>query len=158
MNLARFLLTAAALITGDAAAAQTRTPETVLMSPNARGRAVQEQYGFADAVIAGDTIYLSGIVAGKAPGETSLEPAFDRVFRQIGTILDRAGSGFGDIVEMTSYHTDIVEQIDAMSSVQKKLLGSPPPAWTAVQVVRLLPDGGLAEIKIVARRTRAAAE
>jgi hypothetical protein len=56
---------------------------------------------------------------------------------------------------MTSYHTDVVGQIDAMSAAQKRLLGSPPPAWTAVQVVRLLPDGGIAEIKVVARRSRA---
>jgi enamine deaminase RidA (YjgF/YER057c/UK114 family) len=134
-------------------AAQTRTGETVLMSENARERAGQEQLGYADAVIAGDTIYLSGIVAGQRPGETSLEPAFDRVFRQICAILKRAGAGCGDIVEMTSYHVDVVGQIEAMSAAQKRLLGSPPPAWTAVQVVRLLPEGGIAEIKVVARRS-----
>jgi hypothetical protein len=33
------------------------------------------------------------------------------------------------------------------------MLGSPPPAWTAIDVDRLLPDNGIAEIKIVARRT-----
>jgi len=139
------------------AAAQTRTPQTVLMSPNERARAGQEQLGYADAVVAGDMIYLSGIVVGKAPDETSLETGFERAFRRIGAILERAGAGFGDIVDMTSYHTDVVGQIDAMSAAQKKLLGSPPPAWTAVQVVRLLPDDGIAEIKVVARRSRPAA-
>jgi enamine deaminase RidA (YjgF/YER057c/UK114 family) len=139
------------------AAAQARTPQTVLMSPNERARAGQEELGYADAVVAGDTIYLSGIVVGPRPGETGLEPAFDRAFRRIGEILERAGAGYGDIVEMTSYHTDVVGQIDAMSAAQKRLLGSPPPAWTAVQVVRLLPDTGIAEIKIVARRSRPAA-
>jgi enamine deaminase RidA (YjgF/YER057c/UK114 family) len=157
VSLARLLLTAAALTGAGSAAAQTRTPETVLMSENPRARAGQEQLGYADAVIAGDMIYLSGIVAGQRPGETSLEPAFDRVFRQIGHILERAGAGLGDIVDMTSYHTDVVGQIEAMSAAQKKLLGSPPPAWTAIQVVRLLPDSGIAEVKIVARRSRPAA-
>jgi enamine deaminase RidA (YjgF/YER057c/UK114 family) len=126
------------------------------MSPNERARASQEQIGYADAVVAGDTIYVSGVVVGQAPGETTLEPGFERAFRQIGRILERAGAGFGDIVDMTSFHTDVVGQIDAMSAVSKRLLGSPPPAWTAVQVVRLLPDGGIAEIKIVARRRTAA--
>jgi enamine deaminase RidA (YjgF/YER057c/UK114 family) len=135
--------------------AQTRTPQTVLMNPNEQARADQERYGYADAVIAGDTIYLSGIVLGQAPGETSLEPAFDRAFRHIGRILERAGAGYADIVDITSYHTDVVGQIDAMSAAQKRLLGSPPPAWTAVQVVRLLPDGGIAEIKVVAHRSAA---
>jgi enamine deaminase RidA (YjgF/YER057c/UK114 family) len=157
MSGARLLLAALALTGTGAAGAQTRTPASVLMSENERGRAGQEELGYADAVIAGDTIYLSGIVVGKAPGETSLTPAFERAFRHIGRILERAGAGFGDIVEMTSYHTDVVGQIDAMSQVQKRLLGSPPPAWTAIQVVRLLPDTGIAEIKITARRPRAAA-
>jgi hypothetical protein len=44
-----------------------------------------------------------------------------------------------------------------MSAVQRRLLGSPPPAWTAVQVVRLLPENAIAEIKIVARRPAPAA-
>jgi hypothetical protein len=37
------------------------------------------------------------------------------------------------------------------------MLGSPPPAWTAIDVDRLLPDGGIAEVKIIARRPTAAA-
>jgi enamine deaminase RidA (YjgF/YER057c/UK114 family) len=157
MNFARIAFAAASLAFSSSALAQTRTPATVLMNPDERGRAGQEQLGYADAVIAGDTIYLSGIVVGQAPGLTSLEPGFERAFRHIGRILERAGAGFGDIVDMTSFHTDVVGQIDAMSNVSKRLLGSPPPAWTAVQVVRLLPDGGIAEIKIVARRSRPAA-
>jgi enamine deaminase RidA (YjgF/YER057c/UK114 family) len=155
--LAALALAAPAHLAAQTRTAPARTAETVLMSENARARAGQEQLGYADAVIAGDTIYLSGIVAGQRPGETSLEPAFDRAFRQIGAILERAGAGYGDIVEMTSYHTDVVGQIEAMSAAQKRLLGSPPPAWTAVQVVRLLPEGAIAEIKVVARRSRAAA-
>lgn len=152
------LLAGIALLASPALAqAQARTTETVLMSENERGRADQERYGFSDAVIAGDTIYLSGIVAGRAPGETSLEPGFERVFRHIERILVRAGSSLADIVDVTSFHTDVVGQIEAMSAVQRRLLGSPPPAWTAVQVTRLLPDNGLAEIKIVARRSAAAA-
>jgi enamine deaminase RidA (YjgF/YER057c/UK114 family) len=148
----RSALALAALIAPASAAAQTRTPQTVLMSENERGRAVQVQYGFSDAVIAGDTIYLSGIVAARAPGETSLTPAFERAFRHIGRILERAGAGYADIVDMTSFHTDIVPEVEAMSQVQRRLLGSPPPAWTAIQVERLLPENGIAEIKIVARR------
>lgn len=156
-RVATLLAILAPLLAPAAAHGQARTPQTVLMSESAPGRAMQEQYGFADAVIAGDTIYLSGIVAGRAPGETSLEPGFERAFRQILRVLARAGAGPGDIVEMTSFHTDVVPQVEAMSAVQKRLLGSPPPAWTAVQVARLLPEGGLTEIRITARRPAAAA-
>jgi len=152
----RAALAALALVAPVSAFAQARTPENVLVSDNPRARAGQEQLGYADAVIAGDTIYLSGIVAGRGPEETSLEPAFERVFRHIGRILERAGASYADIVDMTSYHTDVAGQIEAMSAVQRRLLGSPPPAWTAVQVARLLPEQGIAEVKIVARRSAAA--
>ena len=135
------------------AGAQTRTEQTVLMAENPRARADQESYGYASAVIAGDTVYLSGMVAGQAPGETDFVPAFERVYRQADAVLKRAGSSLADVVDVTSFHTDIKAQIGDMSAVQKRMLGSPPPAWTAIDVDRLLPDNGIAEIKIVARRT-----
>ncbi len=143
----------AAALNPAAAGAQARTDQTVLMSTHEQARADQEQYGYSDAVIAGDFIFLSGIVAGSAPGETSLTPAYERVFRLIGRILERAGADYRDIVDVTSFHTDITAEMAAYSEVQKRFLGSPPPAWTAIDVDRLLPDGGITEIKIVARRT-----
>ena len=147
----------AAALNPAAAGAQVRTDNSVLMSTHEGARADQERFGYADAVVAGDLIFLSGIVAGQAPNETSLTPAYERVFRIVGRILERAGAGYGDIVDVTSFHTDISAQIDAYSEVQKRFLGSPPPAWTAIDVDRLLPDGGITEIKIVARRSRGAA-
>ena len=140
-----------------AAEAPARTEATVLMSENPRARAVQEQYGFAEAVIAGDFIFLSGIVAGKAEGETDMVAAYERAFRHIGKALERAGAGYGDVVDMTTFHTDINAEIGDLSKVSKQFLGSPPPAWTAIDVDRLLPDGGVTEIKIVALRRRGAA-
>jgi len=35
--------------------------------------------------------------------------------------------------------------------VKNKYVRSPPPAWTAIQVARLIPNAGLTEIKIVAK-------
>ena len=40
----------------------------------------------------------------------------------------------------------------AIVAVKNKFVHAPPPAWTAIQVVRLIPDNGITEIKIVARR------
>ena len=147
----------AAALNPAAAGAQARTSDTVLMSTHEAMRADQERYGFSDAVIAGDLIFLSGIVAGQAPGETSLTPAYERVFRIIGRILERAGAGYGDVVDVTTFHTDITAQIEAYAEVQKRVLGGPPPAWTAIDIDRLLPDGGITEIKVVARRGARAA-
>ena len=76
---------------------------------------------------------------------------------QIGAILKRAGAGWADVVDVTSFHTDVNAQIQAMAAVQKKHMGGHIPAWTAIDVDRLIPDRGITEIKIVARRPAAAA-
>jgi enamine deaminase RidA (YjgF/YER057c/UK114 family) len=146
-------LSAAALASplNAAAGEQTRNAETVLMSDNPGARAYQEKWGFSDAVIAGDTIYMSGIVAGQRPGEDGLEPAYERVYRRIAAILARAGASWDDVVDMTSFHSDVEGQIEAMAAVHKRHVKAPYPAWTAIGVSRIL-GKGLTEIKITARR------
>ena len=138
------------------AVAQTRTSSNVLVAESERGRQFQAEYGFSDAVIVGDTIHLSGLVAGMAPGETDMKPAYDRVYRHIGTILKRAGADYGDIVDMTSFHTDVDAQLKPMSEVHKNYVKAPYPAWTAIGVAKIL-GNGITEIKITARRPAAVA-
>ena len=132
--------------------AQARQQATVLMSENEGARRFQEQWGYSDAVVAGDTIYLSGIVVGLAEGETDLAAAYERAYRQIGEILRRAGASLDDVVDITSYHTDIGAQMDAMVAVHRRYVAAPVPAWTAIDVERLIPERGITEIKIVAHR------
>ena len=145
-----------AAVSPAAAGAQARAQAEVLMSENAEERRFQEQWGYADAVVAGDTIYLSGVVVGQREGE-DLEAAYDRTYRHIGAILERAGAGWDDVVDITSYHTDVVAQMPAIVAVHRRYVGAPFPAWTAIDVDRLIPDRGITEIKIVARRPAAAA-
>jgi enamine deaminase RidA (YjgF/YER057c/UK114 family) len=149
-------LAAALLIvaTGPAAAGE-RQRSTVLMSENEQGRKFQEEWGYSDAIISGDSIYLSGIVVGQREGE-SLEAAYERTYGQIGAILKRAGASWDDVVDITSFHTDVVEQMPAIVAVHKRHVKAPYPAWTAIDVDRLIPERGLTEIKIVARRPSAA--
>jgi enamine deaminase RidA (YjgF/YER057c/UK114 family) len=149
------LLTAATLAVvpiGGPAEAGERQRATVLMSESERGRQFQEGWGFSDAVIAGDRIYLSGIVVGLRPGETDLKAAYDRVYKQIGRILERAGGGWDDVVDMTSFHTDVEAQIEPMAAVQKTYVTAPYPAWTAIGVAKIL-GGGITEIKITAKKS-----
>jgi enamine deaminase RidA (YjgF/YER057c/UK114 family) len=121
------------------------------MSEDEGERGFQERTGYADAVIAGDTIYLSGVVVGLREGE-DLNAAYDRTYRHIAAILARAGAGWDDVVDITSYHTDITAQFPAMAQVHRRYVRAPFPAWTAIDVDRLVPERGLTEIKIVARR------
>ncbi len=154
---AAFLLALLAAAVPAAAAAQTRSPSNVIMSDDEGSRRFQEQWGYSDAITVGDTIYLSGVVVGQRDGE-SLEAAYDRAYREIGGILARAGASWDDVVDITSYHTDVTAQMEAIVAVHRRYVHAPFPAWTAIDVDRLIPDRGITEIKIVARRPAAAAE
>ena len=160
------LLAAAAAAQPAPAAAPTpaeppfaRRAENVVMPVRPESRRLFTEWGFAEAIVDGDRVWLSGVVAGLRPGETAAdaEKAYDRAFRTIGDILARTGTSFDGVIEMTTFHTDIAAQMDGFIKVKHRYIREPFPAWTAIDIDRLVPDGGLVEIKIVARRQRAAA-
>jgi enamine deaminase RidA (YjgF/YER057c/UK114 family) len=126
------------------------------MAESQRGREFQEKWGFNDAIVTGDTIYLSGIVVGMAPGQTDMQAAYDGVYKRIGAILKRAGASWDDVVDITSFHTDVEGQVEQMAAVHKRHVTAPYPSWTAIGVARIL-SGGITEVKVVAKRPRAAA-
>jgi len=112
-------------------------------------------FHYAPAVIAGDTIYLSGIVAGLAGDENEnnpadMEAAFDRCFEQLKIMLEEAGADFSHVVEMTTFHTELIRQVGPFTASKDKYLKAPYPAWTAIDVDRLYPERGLVEIKLIA--------
>ena len=132
-----------------------RRPENVVMPERLEHRRVFTEWGFAEAVIDGDRVWLSGVVAGLRPGQTmaDAENAYDNAFRMLGQVLERSGTSFDGVVEMTTFHTDLPAQMDGFMKVKHRYIREPFPAWTAIDVDRLVPDGGLVEIKLVARRT-----
>jgi enamine deaminase RidA (YjgF/YER057c/UK114 family) len=141
----------AGLMLPAAANAGSRQDAKVILSDNPRSLKIQQEWGFADAVVTGDTIYLSGVVAAVRPGETDLKIAYERAFQRIGNILEHAGASWDDVVDITSFHTDLTTQMPAIVAVKNTYVRNPPPAWTAIQVARLIPDTGITEIKIVAK-------
>ena len=126
-----------------------------MLSEDPDSRKNQQEWGYADAVITGDTVYLSGVVAGLRPGETDLKVPYERAFARIGEILKRSGASWDDVVDITSYHTDLTSQMPAIVAVKNKYIVAPPPAWTAIGVSRLIPGNGITEIKMVAKLPKA---
>ena len=122
------------------------------MSENEGARKFQEDWGFSDAVVTGDTIYLSGIVVGAPEQGKDLAASYERVYGHIAAILKRAGASWDDVVDITSFHTDVTAQMPVIVAVHKRHVKAPYPAWTAIDVDRLIPDGGITEIKVVAKR------
>ena len=150
--------TLAALAAAAQPAAEARQQANVVMPEDARQRQFQEQFGYADAVVSNGVVYLSGVPAFLAPGETDMEKAFTRAFDNIGKTLERAGVTWGDVVQITSVHTDVNAQIEAMVKVKNRYMKGKPPAWTAVGTNGLLQPGGIAEITLVAHVPAQAAQ
>lgn len=112
-------------------------------------------FHYAPAVIAGDTIYLSGVVAGLAGEEDETNPAdleasFDRAFEALGGILEASGADWSHVVEMTTFHTELIPQIAPFTASKDKYMKEPYPAWTAIDVDRLYVERGIVEIKLIA--------
>jgi enamine deaminase RidA (YjgF/YER057c/UK114 family) len=145
----------AALLLPSTAHAGSRQQATVLLSEDPQERRFQEDWGYADAVVTGDTVFLSGVVAGVRPGETDLKLAYERAFAKMGAALKRSGASWDDVVDITSFHTDLTTQMPAIVAVKKKYIVGPPPAWTAIGVSRLIPNTGITEIKLVAKLPKA---
>ncbi|VWX57929.1 Rid family hydrolase [Sphingorhabdus sp. 109] len=135
-----------------AAPLQAKDVKDVFMPEDAESLAFQSAVGYADAVIAGDKVYLSGVIVTPEPGESDLQPAFTRAFNRIGRTLERAGVGWDDVVDLTSYHTDLQSSINEMVEVKNLYVKAPFPTWTAIGISALYEADGVVEIKVVAQR------
>ncbi len=142
------------LLAASPASAQDARFETV-MPTDPEALAFQEAVGYSDAVIVGDMVYLSGVVAGPAEGETDMAPGFARAFDHIGTILTRAGVSWDDVIAIETFHTDLPGQIETFAEVKNRYIKAPFPTWTALGISALYEPTALVEIKITAHRSDA---
>ncbi|MCX9147288.1 Rid family hydrolase [Erythrobacter sp. WG] len=136
-----------------AAAAHAGEPKQTLMPEHPEARAFQEFAGFSDAVIHGDTIHLSGVVAGPVPGETDLTPGYERAFARIDGILKRLGATWDDVLVFDTFHAGKTSaQLDDLVTVKNRYIKAPFPAWTAVGVTELYEPTAVTEIKLTVRK------
>ncbi len=115
-----------------------------------------ESWGYAPAIVARDgTIYVSGVVAGlhgTGTYEERYAAGFERALDTIGRVLAEAGASLDDVVDITSYHTDIARQLETAVKVRMKKMNPPHPAWTAVGTTGLAVPDGVTEIRVIAKR------
>ena len=113
-----------------------------------------ENWGYAPAIRVGDTIYVSGVIAGLA-GEGSYEERYARGFRRalehIDAVLHEAGASLDDVVDIMSFHTDLQRQLEVAVKVRMETMSPPHPAWTAVGTTALATPDGQTEIRVIAR-------
>lgn len=140
------------------------TPGGAVVSlDSAQHRGLYEGWHFAPARVEGGWVFVSGIVAvagDSVPIDSArLAVSFRRAWRAVRARLEAAGSSTADIVDLTSYHVfgsaafsgTKDEHIRVFRRVKDEFVPAPYPTWTGVGVAELFPDGGLVEIRVIAR-------
>lgn len=103
--------------------------------------------GYAQAIVVGNTIYVSGTVSRGA----TFEEEVANIYRRIERTLRANGFTMQDVVKETAYTKDIAALAAANPARLRAYAGHTPTA-TWVQVTRLLADGANVEIEVTAVR------
>jgi 2-iminobutanoate/2-iminopropanoate deaminase len=107
---------------------------------------------YSQAVQVGQTLYLSGCLgADPATGALvsgGIEAETRQAFKNIGSILEAAGVGYGNVVKTTVLLADI-QDFATLNSVYAEYFKSNHPARSTYQVAAL-PRGARVEIECIA--------
>jgi len=108
---------------------------------------------YTDAVVAGELLFISGVVGvdgqGALVGGDDVVAQARQVFENMRAVLDDAGCRFEDIVKVTVYLTDVDDR-PKINPVRQEVFGDARPASTLVEVSRLAIPGAKVEIEAVA--------
>ena len=111
---------------------------------------------YADAVRAGDILYVSGIVPVDADGAVvgdDVVAQAEQVFAIMARVLDAAGATAADVAKVTVFLLDVADRA-AINPVRERFFGATRPASTLVEVSALAVPGARLEIEAVAHLPR----
>ena len=107
---------------------------------------------YSPAIRAGNLLFISGQVgfdpATGALIDGDISAQTDQVMRNIGALLEAAGTDFAHVVRTTVFLADMGE-FAAMNAVYAGYMVDPPPARSTVQVAAL-PRNARVEIDVIA--------
>ncbi|MGF6879695.1 RidA family protein [Paraburkholderia sp. MM5477-R1] len=115
-------------------------------------QAFYDAYHFSPATRVGNTIWVSGQVGiGTDMKAGEGMPAQARIaFESLKAVLETAGASLSDVVELTTFHTDLRSEMEAFSAVKDAYFPARYPSWTAVGVTQLALPELCIEIRAVA--------
>lgn len=126
-------------------------PNAQYMNP--AGIADPSPSGFTAVVKAGNTVYISGMVAqdvnGNVVGAGDAEAQTRQIWRNIEVAVQAAGGSLADIVKTTTYVTGI-EHGPAVRKVRGELFPGNPPTSTLLVVSELANPAYVVEIESIA--------
>jgi 2-iminobutanoate/2-iminopropanoate deaminase len=107
---------------------------------------------YSQAIKANGFVFVSGQLSLR-PGEKDLlagdiKAQTAQVFKNLGAILDEAGSSLDALVKTTVFLQNL-DDFAGMNEVYAANVGSTPPARSTVEVAKL-PSGALVEIEAIA--------
>jgi len=115
--------------------------------------AVYEKIRYAPALKVGNTVYVSGQIGRNAAMELveGREAQIAQAFENLKLVLAAAGASMSDVVDLTTFHTDMRDFPLFMEVRDRYITTDPLPAWTAVGAHMLGGTAGyIVEIKAVA--------
>jgi 2-iminobutanoate/2-iminopropanoate deaminase len=108
---------------------------------------------YADAVRAGELLFVSGVVPvdgeGRLVGGGDVVAQAEKVFENIGAVLAAAGASAKDVVKVTLFLTDIDDR-PKINPVRQRFFGETRPASTLVEISKLAIPGAKVEVEAVA--------
>jgi 2-iminobutanoate/2-iminopropanoate deaminase len=124
--------------------------------PTSLGMPWEEQYGYAQAVKVGETIYLSGQVShddeANVLGVGDMEVQMRTAYANITKVLAAYGATIDNLVEETLYVTDMEAAFHARVKMKDEVFaGNPVLASTIVQIERLAFPELMVEIRTIAK-------
>jgi enamine deaminase RidA (YjgF/YER057c/UK114 family) len=129
---------------------------TINKDAKSLGMPWEKEYGYAQAVKVGDTIYLSGQVShdneGNIVGRGDMEAQMRQAYSNIENVLSQYGASMDNIVDEILFVTDMDTAFAAATRCRHDIFaGSPVVASTIVQIQRLAFPDLLIEIRCVAK-------
>jgi 2-iminobutanoate/2-iminopropanoate deaminase len=82
-----------------------------------------------------------------APNDAEKQAEF--IYQSLGKILDEAGATLDDVVKTTVYLTNMAD-FSKISPIRNKYLKNSEPTSTLVEVSKLVKDGCVVEIEVIA--------
>ncbi len=105
----------------------------------------EREWGYAQAIVIGNTIHVSGTIGRGA----TMEEQIASIYARLEQTLKRNGATLQDVVKETVYAKDM-NALAAANGPRKRAYGTHTPAATWVEITRLLQPSALVEIEVTA--------
>ena len=115
----------------------------------------EKEYGYAQAIKVGDTIYVSGQVShddkGNIVGHGDMEVQMRQAYENIQKLLTQYGATLKNVVDEILFVTDINQPFAAAVKCRQDIFSGTPVSGPIVQIQRLAFPELMIEIKCVAK-------